>query len=169
MNRELKRDLLKSLLRFKKTGHSFSDYLVNEMHSDLNIAEIFVLTCVKERCGKDCPGENPPGERGGNASARDAMRSTLFVSKAAVSQTLGSLEKKGCVERAIDRDNRRRIVITLTDAGRAALENSTAALDKLAADLISRFGEAKTGELIRLVNSFAALVEELGEAPGPSF
>jgi DNA-binding MarR family transcriptional regulator len=89
------------------------------------------------------------------------MRSTLFVSKAAVSQTLGGLEKKGYVEREIDRDNRRKIVITLTDTGKSALENSTDALDKLAVSLIDRFGEAKTATLISLVNSFAELVEKL--------
>jgi DNA-binding MarR family transcriptional regulator len=94
-----------------------------------------------------------------NATAHDAMQSSLSVSKAAVSQTLGCLEKKGYVERNIDQVNRRKIVITLTDAGRAALENSTDALDKLAVSLINRFGEAKTGELIALINSFAGLVE----------
>jgi DNA-binding MarR family transcriptional regulator len=163
MNEELKRKLLKALARFKKTGYSISNYLVNRMHSDLNIAEIFVLGCVKEHSEKGCGGKSPDCAFGTDTSAHDAAQSTLFVSKAAVSQTLGGLEKKGYVEREIDRGNRRKIIITLTDAGKAALENSTDALDKLAASLINRFGETKTGRLINLVNSFAELVETLDE------
>jgi DNA-binding MarR family transcriptional regulator len=89
----------------------------------------------------------------------------LSVSKAAVSQTLGTLEKKGYVERAIDRDNRRKIVITLTDSGRAALEHSNDALDSFIVSLINRFGEAKTSRLIGLINDFAELVESLEKEP----
>jgi DNA-binding MarR family transcriptional regulator len=89
------------------------------------------------------------------------MQSTLSVSKAAVSQTLGSLEKKGYIERGIDRNNRRKILITLTESGAAALQNSTDTLDALTASLITRFGEADTANLITLVNRFAELVEDL--------
>jgi DNA-binding MarR family transcriptional regulator len=66
------------------------------------------------------------------------MQSTLSVSKAAASQALGGIEKKGYVKREIDRSNRRKITITLTDAGRSALENSTDALDKLVISLINQ-------------------------------
>jgi DNA-binding MarR family transcriptional regulator len=163
MNKELKRGLLKAMSRFKRTGHAISNYLVNEMRSDLNIAEIAALNCIKEHNEKGGCGKDPSCECNKNATAHDAVQSTLAVSKAAVSQILGELEKKGYVEREIDRDNRRKIVITLTDAGRAALENSTLALDKLVASLINRFGEAKTGKLITLVNSFAGLVETFDE------
>jgi DNA-binding MarR family transcriptional regulator len=161
MNEELKHGLLKALSRFKKTGHSISDYLVNGMHSDLNIAEIIALNCVKEHNEKGRCGKEKVCEYGKNATAHDAVQSTLSVSKAAVSQTIGGLEKKGYIEREIDRGNRRKIVITFTAAGRAALENSSAALDKLVELLIDRFGEAKTCELITLINIFAGLVEEL--------
>ena len=167
INEELKRRLLQALSRFKKTGHSISNYLTNRMHSDLNIVEIFVLNCVKEHSEKGCGGKSPNCACGKDATAHDAAQSTLFVSKAAVSQTLGGLEKKGYVEREIDRSNRRKIIITLTDTGKAALENSTDALDKLAASIINRFGEAKTGRLISLVNSFAELVEALNEETPP--
>jgi DNA-binding MarR family transcriptional regulator len=168
MNEDIKTGLLKALSRFKKTGQSISNHLVNGLQSDLNIAEIFVLNCVKEQGGKGCGGRNPACECGKNASTCGAVQSMLSVSKAAVSQTLGGLEKKGYVEREINRDNRRKIVITLTDAGRSALENSTEALDKLVVSLINRFGEAKTAELIGLVNSFSRLVEELDKGtPAP--
>jgi DNA-binding MarR family transcriptional regulator len=161
MNKELKRGLLQALSRFKKTGHSISDYLVNEMRSDLNIGEIAALNCIKEHNEKGCGGKKGECECGKDTTTHDAMQSALAVSKAAVSQTLGELEKKGYIEREIDRENRRKIVITLTDEGKAALENSTVALDKLVVLLINRFGETKTNKLISLVNSFAELVETL--------
>jgi DNA-binding MarR family transcriptional regulator len=168
VDKELKRSLLKTLFRFKKTGYSISNYLINEMQSDLNIAEIFALTCIKEHTEKGCSGKKNECECGKNATTHDAMQSVLSVSKAAVSQTLGELEKKGYVERKIDSDNRRKILITLTDEGRAALENSTVALDKLVVTLINRFGEVKTGKLVSMVNSFAELVEKVIDIP-PGF
>ncbi|MDR1147737.1 MAG: transcriptional regulator [Spirochaetaceae bacterium] len=169
MNEELKTGLLKALYRFKKTGQSISNYLVNEMRSDLNIAEISALRCVKEHAHveKGCRGK--VCEYGKSATAHNAVQSSLSVSKAAVSQTLGGLEKKGYVEREIDRGNRRKIVITLTDSGQAALENSTDALEKLMASLINRFGEAETSKLITLVNDFAELVESFDREPASGF
>jgi DNA-binding MarR family transcriptional regulator len=161
MNKELKRGLLTAMSRFRKTGQLISNYLVHEMHSDLNIVEIFALNCVKEHNEHGCSGKKGACKYSKEATAHDAMQSTLSVSKAAISQTLGSLEKKGYIERGIDRSNRRKILITLTDSGAAALENSIGALDKLAALLITRFGEANAGKLITLVNSFAELVEDL--------
>jgi len=158
MSEKLKRGLLKALFQFRKTGLSITSYLVNEMHSDLNITEISVLKCVKEYGEKGCSGKNSEYEC---TTAHDAMQSILSVSKAAISQTLGCLEKKGYIERGIDRNNRRKIIITITETGAAAFEKSTDALDKLLVSLMNQFGEAKASKLIALINSFAGLVEAL--------
>jgi DNA-binding MarR family transcriptional regulator len=50
------------------------------------------------------------------------IREYLCATKAAVSQSLNVLEKKGCIERAINKNNRRSVIVTLTDEGRDVLK-----------------------------------------------
>jgi CRP-like cAMP-binding protein len=54
----------------------------------------------------------PPKDGNADQTTHHAMHEALAVSRAAVSQMLGSLEKRGYIRREIDRDNRRKIIIT---------------------------------------------------------
>ena len=82
------------------TSDNFS---VFERITRVSRGEIFVLKILLLRDGTSTPTE-----------ISEAMRST----KGRVSAILNSLEKKGFVGREIDRDNRRNIIVTLTDSGR---------------------------------------------------
>ena len=50
------------------------------------------------------------------------MKEYLSVSKAAVSQMLSSLEKRGYLTREVDGSNRRNIIVVLTEEGRVVFE-----------------------------------------------
>jgi DNA-binding MarR family transcriptional regulator len=156
MDKTIKSDLLQAIFRFKKTGFSVSNYLITEMKSELTMPEIFALKSIKERAANS----TVCNEEG---TAHDDMHSLLCVSKAAVSQMLGSLEKKGYIERDIDRKNRRRIIISLTEKGIDTVKKSEKTLDKLVTSIISGFGEAQSRRLVSLVNGFSEIVEALGE------
>lgn len=70
--------------------------------SELSFAEIMVLTALyKEQCG----------------SKQDLLPSTLSeelgLSRSALSPILNELEKKGCIERQFDENDRRQIIIRL--------------------------------------------------------
>jgi DNA-binding MarR family transcriptional regulator len=151
MNDELKQELLHSLFCFKRAAVTISRSL-NSGGEGLSAAELSALGCIEQGGGKDCGA--------GDHTAHHAMHQTLAVSKAAISQMLGSLEKRGYILREIDRDNRRKIIITLTQKGKAAVDESEKALDVLMTHIITRFGEADTRHFIDLLRRFAELADE---------
>ena len=99
------------------------------------------------------------GETGGAWISE--MKDYLCVSKAAVSQMLGSLEKRGLVTRAPDPENRRTIIVKLTDQGRELIEQYERSFDNYIGMLAERFGESDTREIIRLIYKFADISEEI--------
>jgi DNA-binding MarR family transcriptional regulator len=152
MKDELKQDLLHSLFCFKKVILSLSHSL-NADGSGLSAAELSALGCIEHRNEKN----------GGRAdkTAHDAMHETLAVSKAAVSQMLGSLEKRGYIQREIDLDNRRRIIITLTKKGKAAVDKAKKKMDTLISLIVTRFGEENSRNFVELLNRFVQVVDDV--------
>jgi DNA-binding MarR family transcriptional regulator len=152
MNDELKNRLLHSLFLFKRVTFSISRSLSNTGNDGLSAAELSALGCIG-RCGtEDCA----PAEE----TTHHAMHETLSVSKAAVSQMLGSLEKRGYIRREIDRDNRRKIIITLTKKGKTAIDTGQKRLDDLMTRIVDRFGERDARNFVHLLEHFAEVVEE---------
>ena len=81
----------------------------------------------------------------------DAMHS----SNARISAALGSLEKKGQVHREIDINNRRNILVTITDEGR---ERTRIEMENMRSQLVSIFtemGEQDAAEFVRLIRRFS--------------
>lgn len=76
----------------------------------------------------------------------------LAVSKGAVSQMLGSLEKKGYINRDIDKDNRRNLIVTLTPEGREVLSCQYDQFAGRLARIIERLGENDVKRMIKMVN-----------------
>jgi DNA-binding MarR family transcriptional regulator len=97
------------------------------------------------------------------------IHENILVTKSAVSQALGVLEKKGYVTREMDKKDRRKIAVTLTDEGEAVLRRSMLQAEQVLETIISRFGEKNSKKLIELFERFAdtaeALKQELSEAP----
>jgi DNA-binding MarR family transcriptional regulator len=91
------------------------------------------------------------------------LQETLHISKAAVSQIAGNLEKKGYLLREINKDNRRKLTITLTSEGHKAMQRAEMDFDKTLSDFFSRLGENDSNEMVRLFSRFADIAEEMQE------
>ncbi len=85
----------------------------------------------------------------------------LHISKQAASQLIDLLVMRGYLDRSPDPDDRRRVIITLTDRGRAAALETGEAIAAVDAVLVARVG-ADTVASLRA--GLGALVE-LGEDP----
>ena len=118
---------------------------------DLNMPSFALLKQLQIREEK--------GESGG--AWLSEMREYLQVSKAAVSQMLGSLEKRRLITREPDPENRRTIIVKLTKEGYETIERFEAGFDRHIGMIVERFGETDTREIIRLIYKFADIVKEL--------
>jgi DNA-binding MarR family transcriptional regulator len=147
-----KQDLLHSLFCIKKTVNSIFRYVLNAKEDGISIAELSALGCIENHCENDC--------NTADQTTHNAMHETLAVSKAAVSQMLSSLEKRDYIQRETDRDNRRKIIITLTKKGKAAVDIAEKNMDALLLCIIERFGEEDSRNLVRLLDRFAETVDE---------
>lgn len=69
-----------------------------------------------------------------------------------IASTLKSLEKKNCIRRITDCNDRRRIFIQLTENGRNIAEKITQKIHQNIQSMIDKLGEKDFGEFIRLLN-----------------
>ena len=144
MDKALMDELIAVMHRFKKVGKNF--------HPDmgLNMGEFFILERIARN--ESCTGND--------ISDAETHHHPHFT-KPAVSQMLNSLEKKGFVFREIDKNDRRRIVVTLTSEGRKMLEKAKAYFDERMTNTIEKFGEDNTRQLISLINLLTDSIEDL--------
>ena len=162
-NPELKSELLHALfalknLHFHRVGQSeFGIGGVSRRRCDppgelgLNIPEFALLKQLKLR--------EERGESGG--AWLSGMGEYLRVSKAAVSQMLGALERRGLVTREPDPENRRTIIVHLTEKGNELIRDFEREFDVYLIMLIERFGEKDTREIIRLIYKFMEIIETI--------
>src|SRR5215469_1199578 len=64
----------------------------------------------------------------------------LRISKQAAGQLVDTLVTRGYLERSVDKDDRRKLTITLTERGRAAAAIQSAAREKVDAELLAAVG-----------------------------
>ena len=140
----LKEQLVHALQRFKRLSMTFPP----EYH--VNVGEFFVMKKLEE---DSLCSESP-------VNVSD-IQSNLYVTKPAVSQMLNSLEKKGYVNRAIDKTDRRRISVTLTEEGAKVLKAMKRYMDQTLGATVIRFGEENTRQLISLFTLLADISEEV--------
>lgn len=65
----------------------------------------------------------------------------MRLSKQAAGQLVDTLVTRGYLERSIDKDDRRKLTVTLTERGRAAAAAQRAAREKVDADLLAAVGK----------------------------
>jgi DNA-binding MarR family transcriptional regulator len=65
----------------------------------------------------------------------------LRISKQAAGQLVDALVMRGYLERAVDKDDRRKLTVTLTERGKAAAATQAAAREKVDAELLASVGE----------------------------
>ncbi|WP_328603491.1 MarR family transcriptional regulator [Amycolatopsis sp. NBC_00345] len=91
-----------------------------------------------------------------SALAREAQ-----ITAQAMGATLGSLRAQGLVERGPDPDDGRRVVLTVTDAGRQALKNKRNARTELIAQVLT--SGAFTPKELEQLAAAAPLLERLAQ------
>lgn len=64
----------------------------------------------------------------------------LRISKQAAGQLVDTLVNRGYLARNIDEQDRRRLIVTLTDRGRAAAATQTTARERVDAELLAKVG-----------------------------
>lgn len=72
------------------------------------------------------------------------------MSMPALSQILGSLERKGYIERSVDARDRRKVTVTLTQGGEKLLAEAKESMDVMLDRFVEQFGEKDFAELCRL-------------------
>ncbi len=65
----------------------------------------------------------------------------LRISKQAAGQLVDTLVTRGYLERAMDKDDRRKLTVALTERGRAAAATQAAAREKVDAELLASVGQ----------------------------
>ncbi|WP_010256369.1 MarR family winged helix-turn-helix transcriptional regulator [Treponema primitia] len=144
MKNELHNELLRSLFMLKKFTSTFRPAVLPK-EDEMNLASFTLLYYIKEHNGDlSC----------------EKIRNELSVTKPAVSQMLASLEKKGFLTRETNKENRRCIVLSLTEKGTQFIEKTQRKTEKRLTEIIGRFGVDETHSLITLVNRFLSVMEE---------
>jgi DNA-binding MarR family transcriptional regulator len=80
----------------------------------------------------------------------------LRISKQAAGQLVDTLVTRGYLERAMDKDDRRKLTVALTERGRAAAETQQAARERVDADLLAKVGK---DDLDRTRRTLAVLID----------
>lgn len=150
MDHNLANHLMHSIFKFKSLVGSGLGMDALENKGALNMTELILMNAVM---GNTADSEN-------NVGLSD-VRGYLSISKAAVSQMLGSLEKKGFINRDIDRSNRRNLIVTLTPEGRQALEQQYNEFSDRLEKIIDRLGEDDVKQMIKIVNRMMEITDTL--------
>jgi len=88
------------------------------------------------------------------------LSSALGTSAARISAVLGTLEKKGLVVRQIDLNNRRNILVSITDNGRKRVKIEKRKWGKTLEQVFLEMGEEDTQAYLRLSNQFFELMQK---------
>ncbi len=92
-----------------------------------------------------------------------SVREYLAVTKAAVSQMLASLEKRGLLVREIDPANRRNLIVTLTPDGIVRLRQKEAQVERRLQELLDELGPKDALQFITLINKMNTVLSKKKE------
>lgn len=87
----------------------------------------------------------------------------LRISKQAAGQLVDALVTRGYLERAVDKDDRRKLTVGLTERGKAAAQTQTAAREKIDAELLACVGQ---DDVSRTRRTLAVLIHIGKQASG---
>ena len=124
------------------TSDNFS---VFERITRVSRGEIFVLKILLFNNGTSTPTE-----------ISEAMKST----KGRISAILNSLEKKGFIGREIDKDNRRNIIVTISDSGRDYVMKELRECYRIVAHVFEELGEKDSKKFVELTERAFHLMNE---------
>jgi DNA-binding MarR family transcriptional regulator len=84
----------------------------------------------------------------------------LGVDKSTMSRTINNLVESGLAARDLDNDDRRYVVIQLTEDGRRFFENTEAGMEQYFQDVLGRIPEGKRGQILE---SLSLLINAIGQ------
>ena len=88
------------------------------------------------------------------------ISSHMGISAARITAVLNSLEKKGFITRRIDPENRRKIIIELTESGKEQAGQNFDTLVNKMSGMLSKLDEHDAGELVRIIGKLAESIPE---------
>jgi DNA-binding MarR family transcriptional regulator len=144
--------LIQTIFRFKQIEAAFrvidmtSAQKTPQAEPTVSIAEVVVLKGIKDRIFD---------------SGEVTIPEFLCISRAAVSQLLGNMEKNGYIVREINKANRRKHLLSLTKKGRTTVEEHEQKFTDLLWEIVTRFGEKEMKQFIRLSSRFMDTIEEI--------
>ncbi|MDR0878785.1 MAG: MarR family transcriptional regulator [Treponema sp.] len=153
MEQDLIDHLIQSIFRFKQIEMTFrgikkpSAFLNSvEIAPNISMAEIAVLKGIESHIFD---------------SGKLTIPDLLCISRAAVSQMLTVMEQKGFITRDINKTNRRKHTLSLTEKGRTILAEQKGNVENLFTEIIDQFGEKETKQLIKLSGRFMDIIEKI--------
>ena len=96
----------------------------------------------------------------GDSILPSEVSTEMNISSARIAAVLNSLENKGLVTRSIDPDDRRRVLVDLTQDGKALGEQYYHMVLGLTARMLAILGEQDAVELVRIMGKLADGVSE---------
>lgn len=150
MDQNLKTQLVHSIFQLKSMQGAGLGMDSAKNKSDINMTELALMKGIADN---STDSENNVG--------LPSVRGYLSISKAAVSQTLGVLEKKGYINRDIDKNNRRNLIVTLTPNGREVLTNMDNEFNDRLDKIITNLGEEDIRHMITTINRMIEIINKL--------
>ena len=144
MDKSLKEQYMQAMMRFRKIC------MILPQRSDLNMTELIVMKGIARNSSLS-----------DNNTTVSEIQSKLHITKSAISQMMNSLEKKGYINREIDKVDRRKVIVTLTKAGKEVWKETKESADNNLEEFISRLGDEKTKQLIALLNDVSDISVEM--------
>ena len=108
--------------------------------------EHFVIQYIAHHGGSVQPGE---------------ISNSMGISSARIAAALNSLERKGLVTREIDVNDRRKILVDLTEAGEALAAAQTKRITERITHVLTSLGENDAEELVRLSGRLLEIMKEI--------
>ncbi|MGD1818304.1 MAG: MarR family winged helix-turn-helix transcriptional regulator [Pleomorphochaeta sp.] len=148
MEQDLNCELIQSIFQLKKMMHKGFGF--DPAHKKISATELIIMNEIIHNT------KDPEG----NVKISD-IKGFLSFSKGAVSQKLASLEKKGYIQRTINKNNRRNIIVTLTPEGHNLMKQHYAGFTNKLSQIISRLGEDNVKQMILLINKMIEITEDI--------
>lgn len=150
MSKEIQNELVQAMFRLKKMmNRGLGRDLDN---ANITMSEFILMREVAENTKELY-----------NSMALTEVREYLSVSKAAVSQMLNSLEKRGYIVREIDPNNRRNIIVILTEEGKTVFEKKNQEFYDRFEMVIRGIGEKDVSQFIAMINKMSDAMGDFEE------
>ena len=95
-----------------------------------------------------------------------ALSRMMGIGSGGVANLLNSLEKKGYVQRQMSPTDRRSVLVSISESGRALVQEKQKEVHAFAEETLSRLGRKDTEEFLRILRRITEISNELCEKTG---